>query len=116
MDKKQAIHTLSALAQDSRLDAFRQLIREQPDGLPAGELAQRLGIPHNTMSAHLKILTQAGLIDHRRQGRLVIYQVDMTTVRELLLFLLADCCQGHPERCEPLLEAVLGDTVASCCK
>ena len=111
MEIKTATSCLAALAQESRLRVFRLLIEAGEEGRPAGEIARSLGIPHNTMSSHLGILQQAGLVQSVRQGRSVIYAVDLTGVRDLLAFLLEDCCQGRAEVCAPLLDAVLPD----CC-
>jgi len=111
MDIKDATISLSALAQESRLQVFRLLVEAGEEGLPAGGIARSLGIPHNTMSSHLGILQQAGLVQSQRQGRSVIYAVDLTGVRDLLAFLLEDCCRGQPEICSPLLDAAL----PTCC-
>lgn len=94
-----AVSTLSALAQRSRLDVFRLLVRRGPDGMPAGEIAGALEIPANTMSAHLAILNQAGLLNARRNGRSMIYSVDFDGMKTLMTFLMEDCCQGRPELC-----------------
>ncbi len=103
MDKRDAIQGLSALAQSSRLDVFRLLAREGEAGLPAGEIARALGVPHNTLSTHLALLTGAGLLQAERQGRQIVYRVDVQGMRRLLGFLLQDCCQGRPELCEPFV-------------
>lgn len=101
-----AIDAFSALAQPTRLEAFRLLVKQEPDGLPAGEIARRLDVPHNTMSTHLAILTRAGLISVERHSRSMIYRVELKTVRKLVLFLLNDCCNGQPELCAPLIEDI----------
>lgn len=106
MKQDLAIDAFSALAQPTRLEAFRLLVRQEPDGLPAGEIARRLDVPHNTMSTHLAILTRAGLITVERQSRSMIYRVELKTVRKLVLFLLKDCCHGQPELCAPLIEDI----------
>lgn len=107
MDIKQATHALSALAQESRLSIFRLLVRAGSPGLPAGGIAEALTIRHNTLSTHLAILTRAGLLRSRREGRRVIYSVDFDGTRALLGFLIEDCCQGTPEICSPVLDTVL---------
>ena len=112
MDEKVAIKALSALAQESRLEAFRLLVRGGPEGLPAGEIARTLGIPHNTMSAHLAVLSNAGLATARRQGRSILYAADLDRIRGLLAFLLEDCCRGNPDVCAPLLARAL----PACCE
>ncbi len=87
-----AIELMSALAQPTRLDVFAQLARARPDGLSAGSLAERLGTPANTMSAHLAILSRAGLISSTKAGRNIIYTAEPNAVRDLALFLTHDCC------------------------
>lgn len=106
MDKETALQTLSALGQETRLEAFRLLVRNAPDGLPAGEIGGRLGVVQNTMSAHLAVLERSGLIVSRRKGRRIDYAADFKRMRELLLFLMRDCCQGEPEICAPLFDLV----------
>jgi ArsR family transcriptional regulator len=108
MDKQGAIAALSALAQDSRLGAFRLLVRAEPEGVPAGEIARALAIPHNTLSSHLAILSHAALVSTRREGRSVIYRAQLDRARELLAFLLQDCCGGVPELCAPALDSLAG--------
>ena len=103
MDNQQAILALAALAQGTRLDTFKLLVRHEPDGLPAGEIARQLVVPHNTMSSHLSILTRAGLVRAERRSRSIIYRADLATLREMTLFLVKDCCQGRPELCAPLI-------------
>jgi DNA-binding transcriptional ArsR family regulator len=90
---------LAALAQEHRLRVFRLLVREGPIGLPAGEIALRLGVRPSTMSSHLAQLERAGLLRSRRDQRRIIYAVDVEGIRKLLAFLIEDCCQGHPEIC-----------------
>lgn len=102
MNQNRAIAALSALAQPTRLTVFRSLVKAGPDGLAAGALSDRAGIPHNTMSTHLAILVRAGLVRSCRDGRSVIYAADLDGTRALLSFLVSDCCAGHPEICEPL--------------
>ena len=80
------------------------LVRSEPGGLPAGDIAKRLGVPHNTMSTHLAILSRAGLVSSQRHSRSIVYRVDLTKVRALVVYLLKDCCDGSPELCAPLLE------------
>jgi ArsR family transcriptional regulator, arsenate/arsenite/antimonite-responsive transcriptional repressor len=105
-----AIDCLSALAQPTRLEVFRLLVKQEPDGLPVGEIARRLDVPHNTMSTHLSILTRAGLVTVERHSRSMIYRVELKTIRILVLFLLRDCCNGQPDLCAPLIE-----DITKCC-
>ncbi len=76
------------------------------EGIPAGAIASRLGIVQNTMSAHLKVLDQAGLVRPERDGRTVRYVADMARFRDLLAYLMEDCCNGSPELCRPVIDAV----------
>ncbi|MDF2617572.1 MAG: putative transcriptional regulator, ArsR family [Xanthobacteraceae bacterium] len=103
MESERAILAFAALAQSTRLDVFKLLIEHEPHGLPAGEVAKRLGVPHNTMSTHLAVLSRAGLIGAERQSRTIIYRVRLAAVSELASFLVQNCCAGRPEVCEPLL-------------
>lgn len=108
MDDSDAIDRFSALAQETRLAAFRLLVRHEPDGLPAGEIARQLAVPHNTMSAHLAVLERAGLAVSQRQSRSVIYRAHLAHVQETVRYLVSDCCAGHPEVCQPLLNSLTG--------
>ncbi len=101
MDKKQTLDVLAALSQPTRLEAFRQLVRHEPEGLSAGDVARQLGVPHNTMSAHLATLQRAGLVISRRQSRSMIYRARLESLNETLDFLVQDCCAGDPQRCAP---------------
>lgn len=103
METNDALVVFAALSQPTRLETFRLLMKHEPGGLPAGEVARRLGVPQNTMSSHLAILTRAGLIDSERQGRSIIYRAVVDRVRELASFLVQDCCGGRPELCGPLV-------------
>ncbi len=107
MDASDALLSLAALGQPARLTAFRLLVEAGPDGLPAGEIAQRLEVPHNTLSTHLALLARAGLVAAERHGRSVVYRSDIGGVRRLVEFLLRDCCGGRAEACAPLLDAIL---------
>jgi len=109
MDKISALAALSALGQETRLEVFRLLVRAGAEGVPAGEIATRLGAIQNTTSAHLKILAHAGLIRAERDGRIVRYVADMTGFRDLLAFLMEDCCNGRPELCRPVIQAITCD-------
>lgn len=104
MKEKQALAALAALAQESRLKIFRLLVKSGGEPVPAGEISRRLKIPAATLSFHLKELRHAGLVDDRREGRRILYSLNVKQMRSLLAFLLDDCCQGRPELCEPLLE------------
>ena len=103
MDTDSALESLAALSQKTRLDAFRLLVRHEPEGLPAGVIAQELDVPANTLSTHLAILTRAGLVTSERHSRIVQYRADIGCLRDLMLFLAKDCCGGRTELCEPLV-------------
>ncbi len=105
MDEIHAVDALSALAQTSRLQVFRLLVRNGPDGLAAGVIAHKLAIPHNTLSTHLAILTRAGLLGSTRFGRSIFYRIDPDGIQQLLNHLIQDCCNGKPELCGPLLSS-----------
>src|SRR5690349_10791749 len=104
MEREAAIFTLAALAQATRLDVFRLLVGAEPEGVPAGEVARRLAVPHNTMSSHLAVLTRAGLVRSERRSRSIIYRAELGRLRNLAAFLIKDCCGGRPEVCAPLIE------------
>ncbi len=97
MESKTAVRALGALAHESRLSVFRLLVRANPDGMPAGELAERVGLPASTLSFHLQHLLHAGLIRSERRGRSLIYSLCSNALRELTWFLGEDCCQGRSE-------------------
>lgn len=111
MDINTAVASLSALAQESRLAAFRLLVQAGDSGLPAGKIARALEIPHNTLSTHVATLAQAGLVRSRREGRSIIYSIDFDGTRELMRFLLEDCCQGVPDLCNKALDSAM----PACC-
>ena len=101
-DKISAPHALAALAalgQPTRLEIFRLLMRHEPDGAPAGAIAEVIGCAHNTLSTHLSILARSGLIRGARDGRSIIYRANIEVMRSLIAFLVNDCCDGHPELC-----------------
>ena len=106
MDKREALVALAALGQETRLDIFRLLVVTGPDGIAAGEIAVRLDAVQNTVSAHLKVLSHAGLVRAQRDGRIIRYAADMTGFRDLLAYLMEDCCNGSPELCRPVIAAV----------
>lgn len=106
MDNGAAISALAALAQPTRLDAFRLLVRHEPSGLPAGEVARALAVPHNTLSTHLAILERAGLLTSERQSRTITYRASLDRFREMMLFLIQDCCGGNIALCAPLIASL----------
>jgi len=94
MEKQAVISALAALAQETRLDIFRLLVRAGPEGLPAGAIAEALEIPSATLSFHLKELKNAGLALCQRAGRSLIYSPDYAAVEGMVGFLTENCCQG----------------------
>jgi DNA-binding transcriptional ArsR family regulator len=102
MEMIDAIKRLSAIAQDGRLDVFRLLVKVGPEGMAAGEIARKLGIQANTLSAQLLVLSNARLVHARRVGRSIIYSINFEAMSELLIFLTEDCCAGRSEVCAPL--------------
>jgi ArsR family transcriptional regulator len=101
MEKQVAIGALAALAQETRLDVFRLLVRAGPEGLAAGEIGEALELPPATLSFHLKELRGAGLVQCERDGRSRIYSPDFAAMHELVGFLTESCCQGFPRRGNP---------------
>jgi len=110
MEPEKVILALAALAQSTRLETFRLLVKNEPDGVPAGEIARHLSVPHNTMSSHLNVLSRAGLVRSERHSRSIIYRAELDHFREVMTYLLQDCCGGHPEVCTPLV-----DILTPCC-
>ncbi len=94
MDIQEATILFDALSQETRLGAFRLLVKAGPEGLAAGTLSETLGTPHNTMSFHLNHLFNAGIISSRKAGRSVIYSANFEVTRDLIGFMVKDCCSG----------------------
>lgn len=111
MEMSSTVGALSALAHAGRLDVFRLLVRAGPEGLAAGEIARGTGALPNTLSSNLGILSAAGLATSRRDGRSIIYAAAYDHMRELLAFLVEDCCGGNAAICTPLAEVV-----SRCCE
>ncbi len=110
MENAAAIESLAALAQETRLEVFRLLVKEGPEGLSAGTVARRLAVPPATLSSHFSHLEAAGLITRKRESRRIIYAADYSGIRQLLAFLTQDCCGGRPEICG----ALAYELVAAC--
>lgn len=94
-----ATQQLSALAHETRLGIFSLLMTHMPEGLPAGEISDTLGVSPSNLSAHLAILNEAGLISVHPRGRLRIYTIELDAIGQLINFLVADCCQSNPQVC-----------------
>jgi DNA-binding transcriptional ArsR family regulator len=101
MKKSTAVAALGALAQETRLEVFRLLVQKGPDGLAAGEIGDRLGLPSPTLSFHLNQLRFAGLVTSRRVSRSIIYSANFKAMTGLLAYLTENCCGGRPEICAP---------------
>lgn len=106
MENTDAIAAFAALSQPTRLDVIRLLIAAGEDGMLAGEIAARLSVRANTLSANLSVLLQAALVRKQREGRAIRYCADLDGLRGLIGFLLEDCCGGRPELCQPLIQSV----------
>jgi ArsR family transcriptional regulator len=110
MQTDHAVEALSALAQGTRLETFRLLVKHEPAGLAAGDVARAMGVPQNTMSSHLRVLAQAGLVSGERQSRSIVYRARLDRFRDLTLHLIQDCCGGDPSLCGSLV----ADLTPSC--
>jgi ArsR family transcriptional regulator, arsenate/arsenite/antimonite-responsive transcriptional repressor len=109
MKRSAVIAALGALAQETRLEIFRLLVHKGPEGLPAGEIGERLGQPSPTLSFHLNQLRHAGLVISRRDSRSIIYRANFKAMSALIAFLTEQCCDGRPELCGlPVLPPSLG--------
>ena len=103
MKASQALAAFAALSQETRLGIVRRLVREGPDGLSAGEVAEAAGVSASNVSFHLKELEHSGLVEARREARSIIYSANYDSLRDLIGFLMKDCCAGRPEICAPVL-------------
>lgn len=110
MENEEAVLALAALAQGTRMEAFRTLVKHEPEGLAAGDLARLLEVPQNTLSAHLSILARAGLVVSERRSRSIVYRAEITALQDVIVFMLQDCCGGRPEFCAPVIEQL-----SACC-
>lgn len=99
MEKNDAITALVALAHESRLDIFRLLMQTGPEGLPAGKIGERLGLPSTTLSFHLNQLKHADLVTFRREGRSLIYSAAYPVMNALLAYMTENCCKGEAAAC-----------------
>ena len=109
MDKQLATTIFESLASSVRLDVFRLLVKNAPDGLVAGEIAGQLGLPPTNLSFHLKAMTYSGLINVTSEGRYQRYRANLGLMQDLIGYLTAECCTGHPEQCFET------DSATSCC-
>jgi ArsR family transcriptional regulator len=101
MDNATVIKIFASLAQETRLSLFRLLVQAGPEGLPAGRIAEQLGLPASTLSFHLKELTHAGIVNARQAGRFIYYSADYAAMSALIAFLTENCCGGNLQECCP---------------
>ncbi|MEM7728879.1 MAG: helix-turn-helix domain-containing protein [Pseudomonadota bacterium] len=106
MDKSLALTVCTALGQSVRMDVVRALVRAGDDGLPAGVIADAVGVSHNLLSSHLGRLGAAELVSSERRGRSIIYRARYDTLRGLLAFLMHDCCQGRADVLDGLMDGL----------
>jgi DNA-binding transcriptional ArsR family regulator len=97
-----AVVALAALAQETRLSIFRLLVQAGKEGVAAGVLGEELGIPPATLSFHLKVLSHAGLVKSRTEGRFVIYSANYAEMDKLIAYLTEHCCAGDAGQCAPV--------------
>ena len=106
MNEHQALGAFAALSQETRLRIVRLLVAAGPDGMAAGSIGEAMDASSSRMSFHLSQLEHAGLIESRRDGRSIIYSATYPALAGLVEFLMRDCCQGHPEVCQPAVTAL----------
>ncbi|OOG23854.1 transcriptional regulator [Thioalkalivibrio denitrificans] len=99
MDQTAAIGMLESLSSPVRLDIFRLLVRQGPEGMVAGDIATTLDVPPTNLSFHLKTLTRAGLLTVTQEGRFQRYRANLPAMLDLVAYLTEECCAGHPEQC-----------------
>lgn len=100
MELNQAVKSLAALAQESRLTVYKMLVQAGPAGMAAGRISEQLGISASALSFHMKELTHASLVTSRQEGRYVIYSAQIACMNDLLTYLTENCCGGNP--CSPV--------------
>ena len=105
MQSKNASIIFEALSSEVRLDLFRLLVRNAPDGLVQGEIARQLDIPSTNLSFHLKAIVQSGLVDVEREGRFMRYKANIPLMLEIIAYLTSECCAGNPEQCRKFRDA-----------
>ncbi len=102
MNKNSATAIFDSLSSGIRLDVYRMLVRQGPQGLVAGQIASALDLPPANVSFHLKAMTQAGLVSVEQEGRFQRYRANLPLMADLVAYLTAECCAGHPEQCVEL--------------
>ena len=116
MKSTDAIKSLSALAQESRLSVFRMLVKRGPEGYTPTQLGEKLNVPSPTLSFHLKELSHARLVSCRQEGRFLYYSADFERMAAVMTFLTHNCCKGMPQECLTVMETALGDCLPSATK
>jgi ArsR family transcriptional regulator, arsenate/arsenite/antimonite-responsive transcriptional repressor len=111
MQITEAVAALSALAQETRLAAYRLLVEAGPEGIAAGQIADTLGVAPPALSFHLKELSHAKLVSARQEGRFIYYAADFDQMAALMTFLTHNCCRGMPQECLAVMETALSE----CC-
>ena len=101
MEERQALLAFGAMSQETRLRIVRLLVRAGPDGMAAGSIGEAVGVSASNVSFHLKELERVGLATARRESRSIVYTAGYETLRDLLRFLMEDCCASNPEICGP---------------
>lgn len=109
MEKNIATTIFESLASGIRLDVYRLLIKQGPEGLVAGEIATALDIPPTNLSFHLKALNQAGMVTVTQEGRYQRYRANIPLMLDLIAYLTEECCEGHPEQCADMRPGVCCD-------
>ena len=109
MNKSSALTVFESLSSGVRLDIYRLLVKQGPQGLVAGEIASTLAVPPTNLSFHLKALTQAQLVSVVQEGRFQRYRANLALMQELIAYLTEECCAGHPEQCAELCPPVLSE-------
>lgn len=105
MESKKAGTIFEALSSDVRLDLFRLLVKNAPDGLVAGDIAKQLDIPSTNLSFHLKTIVQSGLVNVEREGRFMRYTANIPLMLDIVGYLTSECCAGDPAECQKFREA-----------
>lgn len=105
MESKKASNIFEALSSDVRLDLFRLLVKNAPEGLVAGEIAKQLDIPSTNLSFHLKAIVQSGLVDVEREGRFMRYKANIPLMLDIVAYLTSECCSDDPAQCQKFRDA-----------
>ena len=109
MNKSSTLTVFESLSSGVRLDIYRLLVKQGPQGLVAGEIASTLAVPPTNLSFHLKALTHAQLVSVVQEGRFQRYRANLALMQELIAYLTEECCAGHPEQCAELCPPVLSE-------